>query len=249
MTQNKTVIDIIQKLRDQSIRVFSNKELSAIIGKSSNTTLFHLVRKGWITNIKNGLYALSNLLLEGQPLHEFEIAIKIVSPSWISHYSAMHYHHLTDQIPFATYLTTSGPLPTINSKKSSSIDLLGHQYNIIQQKEEDRNGIEAVWIGSALIDITDLEKTIIDGLAQPKYCGGLREVLHSLSENIDRLNIEKLISYSKDKSSKKRLGWALDKIGIEMQELIPKDKYYILLNASGEDFGAYNNKWKVRENI
>ncbi len=155
-----TVSDARELARKEDIRI---KDLSEALAT--------LKSQGWITQIRRNLYVLSIRLLGGQPLHEYEIATHLARPSAISHFSAFHFHDLTDQIPLivVTTVPTGTPIPRV--PKGKLYTYKGVRYRFIQIKEEYFFGVETYTIGSAKIPITDLERTLIDQLpgAGPQF--------------------------------------------------------------------------------
>ena len=108
-------LQLARLLAEQGCRLFSQSEARDVASANgleiTNMTrvLASLKAQGWIHSLKRDLYCLDSVFLGGHPLHEFEIATRLVTPSAISHLSAFHYHELTDQIPqtvFSTTLTT-----------------------------------------------------------------------------------------------------------------------------------------------
>jgi len=71
----------------------------------------------------------------------------------------------------------------------------------------------------------------------------------------DRLNLLTFIESALrlEDATIKRLGWLLSHIGVKEKQLSQLAKRFIKgfrkLDANGEDFGPYNKKWMVRENI
>lgn len=223
--------------------------------KDISDVLRTLKSQGWVHHVKRDLYLLDSIFIGGQPVHEFEIATHLVTPSTISHFSAFHYHELTDQIPQIVFATTI----TGTSLPRSSQDNFAYQgvrYRYIQVKKEHFFGIDDVWFGDGRVPITDLERTLLDGLIKPKYCGGFKEVLNAYTTAAGRTsNIEKMINYALrlDVSITKRLGWVLNHIGVEDNKLKPLEdvsfKGFIKLNPSAAKFGPYNKRWQIQENI
>src|SRR5260370_37513747 len=99
----------------------------------------------------------------------------------------------------------------------------GISYHFIQVKPERFFGIEKVWIGDAQVPITDPERTLLDGLSMPQYCGDFAEVLHAFEVRGSQLNLTKIIEYALrfDAATAKRLGWVLTRQGIEPSQLQP----------------------------
>lgn len=219
--------------------------------------LTYLKQDRWIFPLKKGLYALDISFLGGVPLHEHEIAMYLLTPSAISHFSAFQYHGLTDQLPFVTYISTSQntKVPRLSNKNEQGYLINGLPYKIIKIHNSSFFGFIEYWEGNSKIVYTDKEKTLLDGLNTPQYCGGFQEVLHALQSNIQQIDIKKIIHYSLQMSiaTSKRLGWILDKLAISQEKLKPllkrPVKSFIKLDPFRESFGPYNHKWKIRENL
>jgi predicted transcriptional regulator of viral defense system len=57
-------------------------------------------------------------------------------------------------------------------------------------------GTEIQEIQGVKVRITSLERTLIDGLKNPKYCGGLNEVFKAWVRALDDINIDKLVDFT-----------------------------------------------------
>ena len=49
-----------------------------------------------------------------------------------------------------------------------------------------------MWIGDARLAITDLERTLLDGLSMPQCCGDFAEVLHTFEIGMTQLDVERI---------------------------------------------------------
>ena len=195
--------------------------------------------------LKRGVYAIA---AHGTVPHEFAVAMALVTPSAISHWTAMHYHHITEQTPHKIFATTPSGTSIPKSPMITS-------YRFIQVKKEHYFGIETIWVDSIKVQITNIEKTLLDGLASPEYCGDFNEVLHGFTMGKDRIRIPVIVEYALklEKTVAKRLGFILEGMGIEDKYLavlleLPI-KSYCKLDPSGPLKGTYNLKWKIRENL
>ena len=210
--------------------------------------LHYLQKEGWIWRLKRGLYALSSESGLGPALHEFEIAMALVQPSAISHWTALHYHQLTQQIPNKIFALT----PTGTAIARS---LPKDRYHYVQIKPEYYFGIGKIWLEQSQIHMTDRERTLLDGLHSPQYCGDFQEVLYAYKMANERVNLDKLIDYSLllDDAISKRLGWVLEKFGYsdtQLTKLLDRSiKGYRKLDPSQPLSGPCNKKWKIYENI
>jgi len=259
-------IELVRKLAQEGNRIFTFKhaqEVAPAVGLSQSylvQALHHLVRSGWLVRLRKGVYALSSSVPRIAPVHEFEIAMALVKPAAISHWSALHHHGLTEQAPRKVFvLTTTGALiPRVQEKKKKAnqgFKIGGAVYQFVQIKRERYFGIEKVWIGEARVNITDPERTLLDSLSMPKYCGDFAEVLHAFEVRKPNLDLDRIISYGLkfDIATTKRLGWVLENLGVDLSKLEKLAKLpckgYRTLDPRGPRRGPCNQRWMIQENL
>jgi len=219
-----------------------------------------LARSGWIVRLRKGLYSLAGPLPGITPVHEFEIAMALVRPAAVSHWSALSYHGLTEQAPRRVYvLTTARSVPRMRGAKAEH-GAQGYRvaetiYRFVQVKPERFFGIEEVWVDESRVQITDPERTLLDGLMAPHYCGDFAEVLHAFEVRFPNLRLERIIHYALrlDAATAKRLGWILESQGVEPVRLRPLRrvavKGYRVLDRSGPRQGPCDARWMIQVNL
>ena len=260
-------VELVRKLAAEGDRVFTTeraRELAPDAGLSEGylrQALHHLARSGWLVRLRKGLYALSSTVPGVSPAHEFEIAMALVSPAAVSHWSALHYHGLTEQAPRKVFVltTTDASVPRVRSttvKRISNGYPIGDTvYQFVQVKPERYFGVEKVWIGEARVRVTDPERTLLDGLSMPQYCGDFAEVLHAFEVRGKHLDVERIVQYAcqLDTATAKRLGWILQLQGIDPARLDPLLKLpiegYRKLDSTGPRKGPCNRHWMIQENL
>jgi predicted transcriptional regulator of viral defense system len=266
ITHTTVGIELVRRLAADGLRVFTAetaRQAAPAVGLSSSyfrQALHHLVRDGWLIRLKKGLYALSGSVPGTTALHEFEIAMALGQPAAISHWSALSYHGLTEQVPRRVFvLTTARTVPRARGKPTRQ-DGLGYPvgettYQFVRVKPERFFGIEQVWVNEARISITDPERTLLDGLMAPQYCGDFAEVLHAFELRAPKLDVERIIGYALklDAATAKRLGWILERQGIAADWLNPLRalpiKGYRVLDPSGPRLGPHEARWRIRVNL
>lgn len=255
-------IELISLLIESGKRIFTAQEAQPFASKVGISSKYFyrvlsILRKGgWIISLKRGIYTFGKAF-GTVPLHEFEIAMVLTSPSIISHWTALNYHGLTEQTPRMVYiLTTAGQsVPRTRHGQFGVCKILGVEYSFIRIKKERLFGVQKIWKGDAQISITDPERTLLDGLMRPQYCGGFNEVFHAFENSLERIDVDKLISYALqfDKSNSKRLGWILSKLGFSDESLTQlkqvKVQSYTKLDPSQPAKGKCNRNWRIQENI
>ncbi|MDP2599399.1 MAG: type IV toxin-antitoxin system AbiEi family antitoxin, partial [Deltaproteobacteria bacterium] len=189
------------------------------------------------------------------PAHEFDIAMALANPAAISHWSAMHHHSLTEQAPRKVFVltTTQGSVPTLRTKGDYRIGDTAYQF--IKVRPERFFGTEKVWIFDRRMTVTNLERTLIDGLTMPKYCGDFSEVLHAFDVASEKINLERIIDYALklDAATAKRVGWILERRGVALERLSPLAnlpvKGYRILDPTGPRKGPCHRYWMIQENL
>ena len=196
----------------------------------------------------------------GLHLHEFEVAMALVEPAAISHWSVLSTHGLTEQPPRRVYvLTTARSAPRARGARAARSDEgypVGDTiYQFVQVRSERFFGIEDVWVNESRIKITDPERTLLDGLMAPQYCGDFAEVLHAFEVRTPKLDLERLISYALrlDAATVKRVGWILEHQGVESTRLERLREQpirgYRVLDPTGPRRGSCDARWMIQVNL
>lgn len=251
------LLEFLNELTQSGLRIFSTQDARAIASKigvknsSVNYVIKSLIAKKIIRPLFKGNYAIEDNLLAGSPLHKFEIAMHLAKSCVICCWSAMSYHEITDQVLSTVYLYDPQEKGKSRSLYKYKID--GYEFVLIQTSQKALCGVERKFFGEAKIQITDLEKTLLDGLTHPQYCGGLRESLNAFEIAKNRMDMEKLINYAKTSSLavQKRLGWVLDYLELtESQSIkVSQTNHFDKLDPAKPRKGKYNKKWMLVENF
>lgn len=262
---------LITDMFHSGLRIFTTQDAHrfgkerGISEQSVNIILSRLEKRGIVRRLRRGLYTSVGILGELAEVHPFAISAYLIQPSAISHWSALQYHGLTDQIP--STIMASTPLrvytPSMRTKKDDGklkhsfiIDNVRYEYFTVQQKHFDM-GLEKIWIDPHFqISITDKERTLIDLFVYHKTFGGMGEALGILEESLPEINVEQLVKYAKDyheKALAKRIGWALDHFDVNQEYLTPLINIpmvsYCPLDPSRPKLGPCESKWMIQNNL
>lgn len=261
---------LLQGLTSKGKLIFSMKDAKEaakgleIPEKQLPVLLHHLAKDEWIIRLKRGLYAGSGRLPGGTILDPLVIATSLVEQGAISHWSAMNYHGLTEQLPRSVTVMTTEKVytPSMRSKdkktgQKHAREFDGVRLEYVTVKPEHYFGIEQVWIDQHFkVSITDKERTLLEGFVSPRTFGSLSEILGLLESHIHELDVDKLIAYALKYdtiSVIKRLGWALEQLGIESERLQALRDYpatgYRLLDPTKPKRGHYESRWMVQNNL
>ena len=212
-----------------------------------------LLRKKWITGIKRGLYLIIPLSAGTKSQyteHEFVIASCLISPSYIAYWSALNYHRLTEQTPLTVFVVTP--------KRIKNRTVLGIRYNFVTVDSRKFFGFNSVRIGAYSTNISNIEKSLVDALDHPEYCGGIIEIAKCLWNAKEKISLEKIITYSIKMNNGtifKRLGYLLEKLNFGIDEnIVEKIRRRISAGMTSLDptigpNGVYNTKWNLMVNV
>jgi predicted transcriptional regulator of viral defense system len=245
-------------LAGQGRIVFSIEDARKATGKSYPETqqvLFRLTKAGWLVKLGAGKYAIVSPSAGEDAIPEANrlvIARELIGNTsyYISHDSALEVHNML------TRPVTSVTISTPRRLKSRTI--LNVPYRFVTVKSENMWGYTPVWISvEEQVQVSDPERTILDGLARPDLCGGVSEIVTGLLIRKDDLDWEKLIEYSKRlqiQAVAKRLGYLLEFYGLgiskdlnHLQEQVGPS--YALLDPLLPASGHFQARWRLQLNI
>jgi len=232
--------------------VFTKKEAQEKLGittRQLNYYLNMLLREGFLRRIAKGIYTFSLEPGRASSPHEFVLAQILVPNGAVAYWSALNYYGLTEQIPRTVFIQTP-----VKRGYQKLIVLDGKRFKVVVVSPEKFFGIGTIRLGRREVQITDPEKTIVDCLDKPKYCGGIIEVVKALKNA--RLDYEKLLEYAERMKSKailKRLGFLSERLelGIEKEIRLSENdkKSFALLDPSMPQGGRFNYRWGLRINV
>lgn len=263
-------IRLLNALAEEGFFIFSAAEAKAVAVRLGvpkgylDNLLPYLAESGWLVRLRRGLYARSGILPGDVHVHPFAIAAHLVSPSAVSHWSALNYHGLTEQVPLIITAFTPKKVVTPSMRGSGkkiserhAWEIAGVRYEYVTVKREHFFGIEEVWLDEHFkVPVTDRERTLLETFISVRMFGGIGEALGVLENHIHELDLEKLTAYALryGKSSVvKRLGWALEQAGAGEGVLAPflesPVSGYRLLDPTRAAQGPCNKRWMLQENL
>ena len=241
-------INVIDKLASKG-STFTFRDAQNILGADYSVTkviLSRLEKRGWIERIEKGKYMIIPLGAEKEKytLHEFLIASMLINPYAIAYWSALNYYGLTEQIPTTVFIQTTA------RKKKQNLNIFDVGYRIVRITGKKFFGLKKEWIEETQIYITDREKTIVDCIDKPQYCGGVIEVAKALKS--EKYDVEKLSEYAKRIGNSgviRRLGYLSEILGIDVKFPVLKTRNYLYLDPTMPKQGRKNAKWRLIVNL
>lgn len=224
------------------------QELSGYKGEDSTQKfLERLQNKGWIRRIRRGRFAvipLSSGESRTPQLHEFIVAMELVSPAAIAFWSALNYHGMTEQLPRTVFVATDHPV------RRPPGEVLGMSYKIVSLRPGKFFGIVKGWIDEMPFSVTDREKSIIDGLDLPQYVGGMEEIAKALSTTWSQLDESRLRNYAVkigNSAVAKRLGFLMETLGLgdveRLRKAVTLAQGFSPFDPTLPRYGKYNRRW------
>jgi len=229
--------------------VFTKEEAEDLLGiKKSSVmkTLSRLERSGWIQRIERGKYMVIPLgEKKGKyTLNEYLLA-SILSPTGsIAYWSALNHHGLTEQIPNTVFVQST------RRRNDPYPEVFGVRYHFVTIKETRFFGNEEIIIGEDPVTITTPEKTLIDCLDSPQYCGGIVEVAKGIrSKDFDEELLKDHAMRFGSLAVIRRLGYLCDLYGINIDLPPVKQRNYVLLDPTMDQGGPINGRWRIKLNV
>ncbi len=254
---------LITTLYSRNHSIFHFQEAADILGGSKNASklLAQLIKKGIVTRLKSEVFRLvpfelgfareylgnpyivaRELLQSGRTSHKEEY--------YLSYGSAFDLHQIITQPQFIVYVSSPRMLrPQM---------IQGTEFRFVRCKQQDLFGITEIWVDkNEKVCVSDLERTLIDGLKQPAYCGGFSEVAKGFSMRQQEIDPQKLIDYAIQLDVgvvNRRLGYLMElyNIGSRIHWMFLQTTLtatYHLLDPDLPAEGSHIAKWRLRLNI
>ena len=162
---------------------FTRENLTGITqnDKTSDTILRNYLEKGYIRRIRRNLYATVNLVDNELTVNKFQIASAINAASYVSHRTAFEFHGCANQVSYQIDVSTTKTFEPFHFE----------DYTYARVNESINQGIIEYPNRSR---VTDIERTILDGIDQFEKTMGLEELLRCIAL-VPAINEKKTLSY------------------------------------------------------
>ncbi len=224
---------------------------------TANQILSRLARKGWLQQLKRGVYSVVPLSSSTpKPVIEnaWLLAMDLFRPAFISGWSAAEHWDLTEQI------FNSVSLVTMLSQRKAMQEIGSIRFRTRTMTEERFFGTKKIWFGSNSVEIADPSRMIIDILDMPIFGGGgrhtidiVRQYWHSEMRDPNLL-LKYAIQYKRG-AVFKRLGFLAEETHAPVSEdwirecLNNLSKGISNLDPDGQVSGRIVSKWNLCINL
>lgn len=215
--------DIIQLFSARKKTVYTDRDLATILEENRNfwrlttrTTVDEfvqfLVDKAGMQVIQlDSPYRRAVRFAWGEP-SRFELGLSLRKSPYLSHGTAVFLHGLNEQVPTTIYvnqeqspkpkssgiLTQEGLNRAFSNQQRTSnyiYEWESYRFQIISGKSTDRLGVETVkGPNGEDLDVTTIERTLIDIAVRSSYAGGVYQVLEAFRYAKERVSISKLLA-------------------------------------------------------
>ena len=257
-TLGKVSAYLINKLYENNKTIFTIPDVKIILNKDYNQItdfLSELVKRKVLSRLKNGKFIIipretgNNERYLG---NWFVAAREVInSPDYyLGFYSAMNHWAMLTQPLHKIFIVT--PERQIVPKQLKDI------LYIIYMNKKFIWGVSEEWVTQTQkVRISDLEKTILDGLLYPRHCGGITEISKGIWISREKIDFRKLGEYVKRYNKNviaKRLGYILEilelgtiSLKFDLRRYV-KERYDIL-DPSMPIENKNKNTWRLIDNI
>ena len=214
--------------KDQS--VFTTDDAKKILKTTDSSVwgiLNGLAYKKRIQKIERGRYLLipAKAGTDGYWAEDSWIIVPhLIDTYYVGFWTAMNFWDMTEQIPHTVFVATT--------KRKRNLEFGGQRFEFVTLSSKKFFGFtEEKADEGKFFNISTREKTIVDGLMHPEYCGGIPEVtkaMWNIRKDIDWQLVYEMAEKVKINVVLKRLGYLLSILDIEgkISERTKKIKKY-----------------------
>jgi predicted transcriptional regulator of viral defense system len=216
LTLGRNELKLLFTLEKENKSLFSTQDAKRILKTSQASVwnvLYRLKRKRRVEQIERGKYLLVparagyEALWSEAPLL---LVPHLIDTYYVGFWTALNYWGMTEQVPRTVFIATT--------KRKRDVEYGPTKFEFVKLAKRRFFGFVLEGIAGGTFTISSREKTIVDCLLYPKYCGGLEETVKGIWNARKELNFETLLDFSKRigvSVVERRLGYVLDTLQIE----------------------------------
>lgn len=257
-TLGRTSAQLISSLYDQNKIIFTINDVSRITGLdyfSAGRLISELKKRRIVSTLKKGKHIIipQELGSIDKFIGNWYVAAREIvnSPDYyVAFYSAMKYWGMTTQPVLKIF--------TVTPKRQFVPQAMVGRISFIYVDKKYIWGVKEEWVTKTeKVRISDIEKTIIDALAHPEYCGGITEIAKGIWLVKEKINFSRLIEHAEKYNRNvvsKRLGYILELLGVAGENLLTELKKFVknrydLFDPTVKGRVTSKNNWRLLDNI
>ena len=245
----------LHELRRSTFTLSDVRSITGLSASSARNLVHKAQQRGVVTRLKPGLFNLVPFELGRATAHigsPYLIARELAgtAPYFLSHGTALELHRMVTQPNFTIYVSCT--------RRVRPQTVGGYDFRFIHITTEQEFGVVKHWIDKEhFVMVSDIERTVIDGLRHPAFAGGITEVAKGLWMKREALNVERLIDYAQRLgvgAVVRRLGYLLEHYGLaDASSVEPLRR---LLTATYQRLdpllpaeGVFVSRWRLQLNV
>lgn len=253
--QAAQLVMTLQERHHLSFSIPEAMEISGLKAASARSFIRALVNRGIAARLRPGLFNLVPFELGrareylGNP---YVVARELMRGRdyYVSHASALDIHRMTTQPQLV--VTVSSP------KAMRKHSIFGTEFRFVRCPATRFFGFTEAWADKQeKVMVSDLERTVLDGLRAPEYCGGITEVAKGFWMRRSDMDVRKLIEYALRLDSSAitgRLGYLMEilEVGTQSDRDSLREslgRAYVRLDPMLPAEGKFLSKWRLRLNV
>ena len=249
---------LLTELHERCRSTFTLADVTSITGLSpvAARNLVHKAQqRGLVTRLKPGLYNLVPFELGRATEHvdsPYLIARELAGEAsyFLSHGTAFELHRMVTQPNLTVYVSCT--------RRVRPQTVGGYDFRFVHITPAQVFGVTKHWIDKArFVTISDVERTIIDGLRHPAFVGGITEVAKGLWMKRTELDTKRLLEYVRRLdvgAVARRLGYLLEHYGLA--DAATLESLRGMLTATYQRFdpvlpaeGPFVSRWRLQLNV
>jgi predicted transcriptional regulator of viral defense system len=216
LTLGRNELRLLFTLEKDNKSVFSTDDAKRILKTSEASVwnvLYRLKKKGRVEEIERGKYLLVPARAGYEPSWS-EVSLLLVphliNVYYVGFWTALNYWGMTEQVPRTMFIATT--------KRRRDVEYGPTKFEFVTLAKRRFFGFVHERIVGGSFAVSSREKTIVDCLLYPRYCGGLEEAVKGIWNARKDLNFDTLLEFSKRigvSVVERRLGYVLDVLQID----------------------------------
>lgn len=207
----------LTRLAGENRTIITIQDIQDAVGVSYETAkkmAANLAEKRWLDRLKRGTYLIVPLAAGEAGTyteHEYVIATHLAEELYLSYWTALNYHGLTEQVPTTVFAATT--------ERVTERRIHGVTYKFVTVTAPKFFGFERVAIGSHQVPMAAMEKAVVDCADHPEHCGGLVELAKAVGNASGDLDTDRLMDYllrQGNGAALKRVVYLADVLDIEL---------------------------------
>ena len=235
-------VRLLGRLESEGLVVFTTSDARRVmdVGRTDvHRILSRMVAKGHLVRLERGKYIDARSARE---LDVYEVAPRVVEPSYLSLWTGLHVHGLTTQVPRTVFV--------IVTSSRRGLEVLGSPVRFVSVRPRLFFGYASY--GGRVV--AEVEKLLLDCLVFPQHSGGWEEVFSSFENT--RLDPERVVDYALMTGIPtlcSRLGYTLERLGVKFDaERLRRASYHgrVTLDPSRPPgHGGTSSRWNLDINV